>query len=138
MLGFLLLTGWPTSWPITRWRWRRSPWCSFSAAATFDGLPPERRLTRRYAAAFVASLVMAFLLGFFLEATLGLIGFWLLEVSSLLFVYMLFNFFFSGHMFPLDMLPRPGRAIVQADPAAVPGLFPGGRVSGQDPGRQLG
>ncbi len=48
---------------------------------------------------------MSFLLGFFLEATLGMIGFWFLEVSSLLFVYMLFNFFFSGHMFPIDMLP---------------------------------
>ena len=48
---------------------------------------------------------MAFLLGFFLEATIGMIGFWFLEVSSLLFVYMLFSFFLSGHMFPLDMLP---------------------------------
>ena len=37
---------------------------------------------------------------------MGLVGFWLLEVSSLLFVYMLFSFFLSGHMFPLDMLPR--------------------------------
>ncbi len=55
-------------------------------------------------AAFVASLVMAFLLGFFLEAAIGMIGFWFLEVSSLLFVYMLLNFFLSGHMFPLDML----------------------------------
>ena len=34
-----------------------------------------------------------------------MIGFWFLEVSSLLFVYMLFSFFFSGHMFPIDMLP---------------------------------
>ena len=32
--------------------------------------------------AFIASLMMAFLLGFFLEATLGMIGFWFLEVSS--------------------------------------------------------
>ncbi len=55
--------------------------------------------------AFLASLAMSFLLGFFLEATLGMIGFWFLEVSSLLFVYMLFNFFFSGHMFPINMLP---------------------------------
>jgi ABC-2 type transport system permease protein len=55
--------------------------------------------------AYVASLLMAFLLGFFLEATIGMIGFWFLEVSSLLFVYMLFSFFFSGHMFPIDMLP---------------------------------
>jgi len=55
-------------------------------------------------AAFVASLIMSFLLGFFLEAAMGLIGFWFLEVSSLFFVYMLFNFFCSGHMFPLNFL----------------------------------
>jgi ABC-2 type transport system permease protein len=55
-------------------------------------------------AAYVLSLVLAFLLGFFIEATLGMIGFWFLEVSSLLFVYMLFNFFLSGHMFPITML----------------------------------
>jgi ABC-2 type transport system permease protein len=54
--------------------------------------------------AFVASLVMAFALGFFMEAAIGMIGFWFLEVSSLLFVYMLFSFFLSGHMFPIDML----------------------------------
>lgn len=65
----------------------------------FPGWPPAEVLT-----AFVLSLVMAFVLGFFLEATLGLLGFWFLEVSSMLFVYMLFNFFFSGHMFPIDML----------------------------------
>ena len=54
--------------------------------------------------AFLASLVMAFVLGFFLESTIGMIGFWFLEVNSLLFVYMLLNFFLSGHMFPIDML----------------------------------
>jgi ABC-2 type transport system permease protein len=54
--------------------------------------------------AFLLSLVMSFALGFYLEALLGMIGFWFLEVSSLLFVYMLANFFFSGHMFPLDFL----------------------------------
>ncbi len=52
----------------------------------------------------ILSLFLAFVLGFFLEATIGMIGFWFLEVSSLLFVYMLFNFFFSGHMFPLEFL----------------------------------
>lgn len=57
-------------------------------------------------AAYIASLVMAFLLGYFMETVIGMIGFWFLEVSSLLFVYMLFNFFLSGHMFPIDMLDR--------------------------------
>jgi ABC-2 type transport system permease protein len=55
---------------------------------------------------FIWSLMMAFLLGFFLETTIGMLGFWFLEVSSLLFVYMLFSFFLSGHMFPIDMLDR--------------------------------
>ena len=66
-----------------------------------------RRLARRrdHGGVSALSLVMSFLLGFFLEATIGMIGFWFLEVSSLLFVYMLFSFFFSGHMFPIDMLP---------------------------------
>jgi ABC-2 type transport system permease protein len=54
--------------------------------------------------AFLATLVMSFLLGFFLEATLGMLGFWFLEVSSLIFVYMLAQYLLSGHMFPLDML----------------------------------
>ncbi|MEX2138080.1 MAG: ABC-2 family transporter protein [Pirellulales bacterium] len=54
--------------------------------------------------AFIASLLMAFALGYFMETAIGMIGFWFLEVSSLLFVYMLFIFFLSGHMFPIDML----------------------------------
>src|SRR5215475_1802838 len=55
-------------------------------------------------ASFLASLVMAFILGFFIETTIGMIGFWFLEVNSLLFVYMLSNYFLSGQMFPLDLL----------------------------------
>jgi ABC-2 type transport system permease protein len=75
-------------------------------------------------AAYVASLVMAFLLGFFLEATIGMIGFWFLEVSSLLFVYMLFNFFFSGHMFPIDMLPGVWGTLVRMIPLQYLAYFP--------------
>ena len=74
--------------------------------------------------AYVASLVMAFLLGFFLEATIGMIGFWFLEVSSLLFVYMLFNFFFSGHMFPIDMLPGVWGTLVRMIPLQYLAYFP--------------
>ena len=74
--------------------------------------------------AFVASLVMGFLLGFFLEASIGLIGFWFLEVSSLLFIYMLLSFFLSGHMFPLDMLPQPWERIVYWLPLKYLAYFP--------------
>lgn len=74
--------------------------------------------------AYVAALLLGFLLGFFLEAALGLIGFWFLEVSSLLFVYMLLSFFLSGHMFPLDMLPDPWRQLVDLLPFKYLAYFP--------------
>lgn len=74
--------------------------------------------------AFVVSLLLCFVIGYYLEACLGLIGFWFLEVSSLLFVYMLFNFFLSGHMFPLDMLPNPWKTIVQYSPLQYLAYFP--------------
>jgi ABC-2 type transport system permease protein len=54
--------------------------------------------------AYGLSLVLSFLLGFFMEATLGMIGFWVLEVSSIVFAYMLVQYLLSGHMFPIDML----------------------------------
>jgi ABC-2 type transport system permease protein len=67
----------------------------------FNGWPGPAEM-----AAFLASLVMSFLLGYFLDAAIGLIGFWFLEVSSLLFVYMLLSYFLAGQMFPLDMLDK--------------------------------
>jgi ABC-2 type transport system permease protein len=86
--------------------------------------------------AFALSLVMSFLLGFFLEATLGMIGFWFLEVNSLLFVYMLFSFFFSGHMFPIDMLPGVWGTIVKEIPLQYVAYFPAavflGKISGPE------
>lgn len=87
-------------------------------------------------AAYILSLLLTFLLGFFLEATIGMIGFWFLEVSSLLFVYMLFSFFFSGHMFPLDMLPEPWLTVVQWIPLQYLTYFPAavflGKIEGAD------
>ena len=85
----------------------------------FPGWPPPNGRV-----AYIVSLIFSFLLGFFLEATIGMIGFWFLEVSSLLFVYMLFNFFFSGHMFPLNMLPAPWNTIVQLIPLQYLAFFP--------------
>ena len=75
-------------------------------------------------AAFLLSLVLAFMVGFFLECSMGMLSFWFLEVSSLLFVYMLFTFFFSGHMFPLDFLPEPWRTIVDFMPFQYLAFFP--------------
>ena len=98
----------------------------------FSGWPPAHVMV-----AFITSLIFSFLLGFFLEATIGMIGFWFLEVSSLLFVYMLFNFFFSGHMFPLDMLPAPWNTIVMMIPLQYLAYFPAAVFLGKIEGPAL-
>ena len=87
--------------------------------------------------AFCASLVMGFLIGFFLEAAIGMIGFWFLEVSSLLFVLMLFSFLLSGHMFPLTMLPDDLEAIVTFLPFKYLAFFPAAVFLGKIPEEDL-
>jgi ABC-2 type transport system permease protein len=88
--------------------------------------------------AFAASLVMGFLIGFFLEAAIGMIGFWFLEVSSLLFVYMLFSFFLSGHMFPLTLLPDGIERFVNFLPFKYLAYFPAAIFLGKVPENELG
>ena len=87
--------------------------------------------------AFIASLIMGFLIGFFLEAAIGMIGFWFLEVSSLLFVYMLFSFFLSGHMFPLTLLPDGIEAFVNFLPLKYLAYFPAAVFLGKIPEEDL-
>jgi ABC-2 type transport system permease protein len=60
---------------------------------------------------FVLSLILGFLIGFLLESLIGLVSFWFLEVSSLLFIYMMINYFLSGHMIPLDWLGTFGEYV---------------------------
>ena len=69
--------------------------------------------------AFLLSLILSFLLGFFMEATLGMLGFWVLEVSSIVFAYMLVQYLLSGHMFPIDMLAGIPTGIAGIDVADV-------------------
>jgi len=88
-------------------------------------------------AAFFLSLLLSFLLGFFLEASMGLVGFWFLEVSSILFVYMLFSFFLSGHMFPLDMIDQPYKHLVIYSPLAYLAYFPAAVFLGKVTGWEL-
>jgi ABC-2 type transport system permease protein len=59
---------------------------------------------------YLLSLVLAFLVGFFFEVCVGMVGFWFLEVTSLLYIVMTMNFFISGQMLPLNLLPEPSWA----------------------------
>nr|WP_235033307.1 ABC-2 family transporter protein [Rubripirellula obstinata] len=97
-----------------------------------DGWPPPYRMT-----AFIGTLLMGFMIGFFLEAAIGMIGFWFLEVSSLLFIYMLFSFFLSGHMFPLSLLPDSIETIVTFLPLKYLAYFPAAVFLGKIPDEDL-
>jgi ABC-2 type transport system permease protein len=95
-------------------------------------------------AVFLASLIMGFLLGFFLEASIGMIGFWFLEVQSLLFIYMLISFFLSGQMFPLALLDKfiafgsiTWGDVVRATPLQYLAYFPAAVFLGKIHGAKL-
>ena len=138
MLGFLLLSR--VAHKLAYYSVALAPFAFvfFLCRSYFYDLPPEAG-THSLATffAFLLSLIMAFLLGYFLEASLGLIGFWWLEISSLLFVYMLFSFFLSGHMFPLDMLPEPWRTMVELLPLQYLAYFPAAVFLGKITGAKL-
>ncbi len=70
----------------------------FVCRSTFDGFPPWPVML-----AYIASLLMSFLIGFYFEAMIGMAGFWLLEVSSLVWIVTTINYMVSGQMFPLDL-----------------------------------
>ncbi len=95
----------------------------------FDSLPDAMTWV-----AFLISLVLAFVVGFFFETCVGMVGFWFLEVTSLLYIVMTLNFFISGHMLPLDLLPEPWAGILKSLPFQYMAYFPAvvflGKVKG--------
>lgn len=93
-------------------------------------------------AGFIASLFLSFLVGFLLEALIGLSSFWFLEVSSLVFIFMMINYFLSGHMIPLDFFGPEIAAIVKFLPFKYLAYFPAtimlGRLSHEELAFELG
>ena len=97
----------------------------------FDSLPNPITFV-----AYLASLILAFLVGFFFEVCIGMVGFWLLVVSSILYVIMTLNYFTSGHMFPLTLLAEPWPTILMLLPMQYLAYFPAavflGKIQGWD------
>jgi len=55
--------------------------------------------------AFLFSLGLTALLQFFLSYSMAMLAFWVLEISTFIFILFAFEYLASGHLFPLDMLP---------------------------------
>lgn len=70
------------------------------------------------------TLVLAFFLGFLINIAVGLLSFWFLEVSSFLFIFMVSQYFLSGHQFPLTMLPGGLREAITWLPFAYETFYP--------------
>ena len=56
--------------------------------------------------AFLFSLGLTALLQFFFSFAVALLAFWVLEVSTFIFILFAFEYIAGGHLFPLSILPR--------------------------------
>jgi ABC-2 type transport system permease protein len=97
----------------------------------FDTLPDAERWL-----VYILSLLLAFVVGFYFEACIGMVGFWLLDVTSLLYIVNTLNYFISGHMFPIDLLPDPWVRVLKWLPFQYMAYFPAavflGKIRGPD------
>ena len=74
--------------------------------------------------AFGVSTLMAAALQFFTAYLLGLAAFWVLEVSTLILITYSFEYFLSGTIFPLDLLPPWLQPFIQWSPFTYEMFFP--------------
>ncbi len=98
----------------------------------FDGLPDLPTFL-----GYLLALVLGFLVGFYFEACIGMIGFWFLEVTSLLWVITTLTYFISGQMLPLDFLPPVWARVLKALPFHYLAYFPAVVFLGKVTGREL-
>ncbi len=97
----------------------------------FDGIP-----SASICAAYLLSLILSFLIGFYFEAAVGMVGFWFLDVTSILYIVITLNYFTSGQMLPIDLLPPFWAGFLKAMPFQYMAYFPAvvylGKVQGND------
>jgi ABC-2 type transport system permease protein len=86
---------------------------------------------------FVISLFFAALLQFFISYTMAMLAFWLLEISTLIFILFAFEYLASGHLFPLSMLPGPLQHVLFFTPFPYQLYFPVAVYMGKITGTQL-
>ena len=70
------------------------------------------------------SLIMSALLQFFISYALAMIAFWLLEISTIVFIVYSFEYFLSGRIFPLDLMPPVVRQVTEWLPFTYELYFP--------------
>lgn len=74
--------------------------------------------------AFGVSTLMAAGIQFFLCYALAMIAFWVLEISTIIFILYSFEYFLSGHIFPLDIMPAWLQGFLYWSPFTYEMFFP--------------
>jgi ABC-2 type transport system permease protein len=73
---------------------------------------------------FLVSLGLTALLQFFISYAMAMLAFWLLEISTFIFILYAFEYLASGHLFPLDVLPPLLKQILFCTPFPYQLYFP--------------
>jgi ABC-2 type transport system permease protein len=86
---------------------------------------------------FPVSLVLTALLQFFISYAMAMLAFWLLEISTFIFILFAFEYLASGHLFPLDILPPVLKQILFLTPFPYQMYFPISVYLGKAAGAEL-
>jgi len=73
---------------------------------------------------FLISIALTGMLQFLISYTLALLAFWLLEISTLIFIIFAFEYIAGGHLFPLDILPPALAKVLFFTPFPYQMFFP--------------
>lgn len=85
---------------------------------------------------FLVSMFMTALLQFFMSYCMAMLAFWVLEVSTFIFILFALEYVAGGHLFPIDILPPTLAEILKFTPFPYQLFFPVsvylGRVEGME------
>ncbi|HEY3763266.1 MAG TPA: ABC-2 family transporter protein [Verrucomicrobiae bacterium] len=85
---------------------------------------------------FPVSMLLTALLQFFISYGMAMLAFWLLEISTFIFILFAFEYIASGHLFPLSLLPAPLFHVIMFTPFPYQLYFPVsvymGKITGTD------
>ena len=73
---------------------------------------------------FTVSLVMAGAIQFLIAYSLAMLAFWILEISTVIFILYSFEYFLSGKLFPLDTIPGVAGTVLRLLPFPYELYFP--------------
>jgi len=87
--------------------------------------------------AFAVSTALAAALQFLIAYSLAMIAFWVLEISTIVFILYSFEYFLSGHIFPLDIMPKWLAGFLHWSPFTYELFFPAQILMEREQGAQL-